>query len=107
MSAALAPPRPVSETDAAAFARLAAEWKAARTPTSSARRMAEHPAYRAIIALGRPAVSLILDELRREPDHWFIALSEITGASPVPAESRGNLSAMTDAWVKWWDEANR
>lgn len=89
------------------FARLVAEWKAARTPTSSARRMAEHPAYQAIIRMGLPVVPLILDELQCEPDHWFLALTEISGATPVPQESRGNLTAMTEAWVTWWREANR
>jgi hypothetical protein len=101
-----APPRdPDAMVDE--FARLTAEWKAARRPTSSARRMADHPAYQAIIRLGRPVVPLILAELRREPDHWFIALAEITGAVPVPAECRGNLTAMTEAWEAWWGEANR
>ena len=95
------------ESVAEEFARLAGEWKAARRPSSSARRTAEHPAYQAIIRMGLPVVPLILHELQREPDHWFVALTEITGAAPVPRESRGNLTAMTEAWVSWWREAVR
>lgn len=85
------------------FAALVREWKIGRNALSTAKRMAEHPAYQAIIRLGREAVPLIIEELRREPDHWFIALHVITGASPVPEESRGKLSEMTRAWVEWWE----
>jgi hypothetical protein len=61
------------------FGRLVRRWKAERGPTSSARRMAAHPAYRAIVGLGKPAVPLLLAELERHPDHWFNALHELTG----------------------------
>src|SRR5438132_1326530 len=83
------------------FAELAAEWKAGRGPTSFAADMAKHPAYQAIIALGPPAVPLILRELEREPDYWFAALRALTGADPVPPEARGRLSAMAEAWLRW------
>jgi hypothetical protein len=86
------------------FATLAAEWKAACGPTSSVTRMASIPAYQKIIALGEAAVPLILSELEREPDHWFIALHAITGADPVPKESRGRLKEMTAAWLRWGKE---
>ena len=42
-----------------------------------------------------------MDELRREPDHWFVALKRITGADPVPAEARGDLDRMAEAWLNW------
>jgi type I restriction enzyme M protein len=86
------------------FDRLVADWKAGRRATGTAKKMAEHSAYREIIALGRPVVPLILAELNRTPDHWFIALHEITKASPVPDGARGNLAEMTKAWVKWWEK---
>src|SRR5258708_5461853 len=76
------------------FDSLAAQWKRERGATSMARRMAEHPSYRRIVAMGDRAVPLILADLERQPDHWFIALHEITGASPVPEESRGRLNEM-------------
>jgi hypothetical protein len=83
------------------FAQLAAQWRRERGATSLARRMAEHPAYRRIVAMGEKVVPLILAELEREPDHWFFALHEITGASPVPAQSRGKLKEMAEAWIDW------
>jgi hypothetical protein len=63
--------------------------------------MAQHPAYQAIIGLGESVVPLLLRELEREPDHWFIALKSVTGADPVRADHRGDLRAMAADWVAW------
>ena len=68
---------------------------------SIAGRMAAHPAYRQIVGMGWAVVPLLLSELRRKPDHWFIALKEITGENPVPASGEGNVRMMADAWVRW------
>jgi len=83
------------------FTRLADQWRRERGATSLAKRLAEHPAYRQIVAMGDEAVPWILAELEREPDHWFVALHEITGASPVPEPSRGKLKEMAQAWIEW------
>jgi hypothetical protein len=58
------------------FSELVHQWKAERNAISTARRMADHPAYRKIIDMGVDAIPLILQELEKEPDHWFIALHE-------------------------------
>ena len=63
--------------------------------------MVEHPSYRAIIALGEPAIPLILEVLVREPDYWFAALKAITGANPVRPEDQGNLTKMAASWIEW------
>jgi hypothetical protein len=86
------------------FQKLAHQWKEECGPVSSARRMAAYPAYRAIVNMGRAAVPLLLAELERQPDHWFIALHELTGAEPVPQEARGRIDKMAAAWVKWGRE---
>ena len=91
----------VSPETERAFRRLAEEWKASRGPGSTLRSMAEHPAYRAIIALGEQAVPLILDELVRDVDSWFSALKAITGANPVRLEDQGSLVKMAKSWVEW------
>ncbi len=83
------------------FNRLAAEWKSQAEFLSSPTKIAELPAYQAIIAMGPPAVPLILSELRREPDHWFIALKRITGEDPVPEDARGDIDRMAEAWLNW------
>ena len=82
---------------------LVRAWKSASSASvsSSLTEMFSHPAYRQIIALGDPAVPLLLAELERDPDWWFAALKAITGADPVPAASRGKLSEMARAWLEW------
>lgn len=83
------------------FAHLARRWKKETAHLASAVRMAEHPAYREIIAMGDAAVPLLLRELERRPDHWFIALRRITGADPVSQSARGDVRKMADAWIAW------
>lgn len=83
------------------FHRLAAEWRKECGPHSSAQRMAGLRPYREIVAMGAEVVPVMLRELRRTPDHWFIALHELTGASPVPSEHAGNIVEMALAWVSW------
>jgi hypothetical protein len=86
------------------FQELAAEWKEATAFTSSLTEIATHPAYQRIIGMGKQALPLILDELRREPDHWFWALKAITGDDPVAPSDRGNLERMAAAWLDWADK---
>src|SRR5712692_8443635 len=83
------------------FHRLASEWKEQARYLSNSMRMAMLPPYQRIIGMGMPVVPLILEELRREPHHWFWALEAITEHNPVPPESLGKIQAMADAWVKW------
>jgi hypothetical protein len=90
-----------AETDEEKFERLANQWRESRGPTSSVTQMAMHPAYQQIMGMGKAAIPLILKELAREPDHWFWALKAISGVDPVPQESRGDLSAMAEAWLNW------
>ena len=54
------------------FNRLAAEWKEQGEFLSSPTAIADLPAYRAIIALGKPALPLILRDLAKEPESWVI-----------------------------------
>ena len=94
------------------FAELTAKWKEETRFSSKAGQMAQHTAYREIVAMGARAVPLILADLEKNGGHWFIALAEITGANPVPKESRGYIEQMTAAWIAWgrdqgyrWDRA--
>lgn len=87
------------------FRRRVQAWKS-RTPSSSSNvsKMFQRPEYRAIVGLGHEAIPLILEELQREPDFWFTALQELTGAQPVPESSFGKLGEMREAWLKWGKE---
>jgi hypothetical protein len=83
------------------FHRLAAEWKEQAGYLSNTVRMAMLPAYQRIIGIGMAVVPLILEELRRQPHHWFWALEAITEQNPVPREALGKTQAMAAAWLDW------
>ena len=88
-------------TDRETFRRFADEWERDRPRGTDVEQMTQHPAYQRIIAMGEPAVPWLLQRLAENPDHWFVALNAITGARPVPPESRGRIKEMTQAWLSW------
>ena len=83
------------------FERLRDQWKKESRFLSNTAQMALLTPYQRIIGMGTTAVPLILEELRREPDHWFWALEAITEENPVSAEDAGRVPAMTAAWLRW------
>lgn len=87
--------------DAEKFQALAEAWRREVQFLSSVTEMVLHPAYQRIIGMGAAVVPHLLRELERRPDHWFWALTAITGADPVKPEDRGKLRKMTEAWLSW------
>lgn len=83
------------------FRHLAAKWKVESQHMSNVAQMAMLPAYQQIIGMGEPAVPLLLEELCREPDHWFWVLEAITQQNPVPGDAAGKVRLMAQAWVEW------
>jgi hypothetical protein len=93
-----------SSADAVLFFDLADRWKKERGATSSIAEMSACESYRRIMGMGPAALPFILESMKKKQDHWFVALRAITGADPVPDEARGNLAAMTKAWLAWAQE---
>lgn len=85
------------------FRALRDEWLADTRYSSSGIEITSHVAYQRIIGMGTDVVPLIIQELRQHADHWFWALSVLTGHDPVPPEDVGNLEKMRDAWLRWAD----
>jgi hypothetical protein len=84
------------------FLQLVDRWRAETRFSSSSREIVFHPAYQRIIGLGPEVVPLILQRLKQRPEHWFWALTALTGASDVvPPNERGDLAAMTARWLAW------
>ena len=83
------------------FAQLVQQWKQESVFMSNTAQMAMLRSYQQIIGMGPQAVPLILEELRREPDHWFWALESITLENPVPPQDAGQVDKMAQAWVAW------
>ena len=82
------------------FQELAARWQEETWHSSSIIDMAMNQNYQRIIGKGMAVVPLILRELEREPDHWFWALTSITGENPIKEEDAGDLEKMTAAWLE-------
>ena len=91
----------IAEAQRAQFRSLATSWREETMFLSSTTDRVTHWAYQRIIGLGHQAVRFILEDLSREPGHWFWALNAITGADPVAPSDRGNVQAMTAAWLAW------
>jgi hypothetical protein len=86
------------------FGELVREWKATRDTTGTTSRMIRNPAYQSILRLGPNAITLVLEEMRKEPDEWFYALAYLSGENPIPDACRGRFGPMRDAWLKWGRE---
>lgn len=86
------------------FLTAKAQWEAETAMLSSVTEIAMHPAYQQIIGMGKPAIPLILSEMKGKPGHWFWALKSITGEDPVLPEQRGRMKEMTEAWLRWGKE---
>jgi len=83
------------------FRALVTAWQAAAPPWLDPAARIAHPTFRAIVALGKPAIPLLLKQLEIDRDFWFYALREITGENPVRWWKRGNVDAMSRAWIAW------
>ena len=86
------------------FCALAEQWKAETIRIPSINRKMMHPAYQQIIGLGEAAIPFILEDLDKQPEHWFWALRAITGDNPVEEKYQGNIGIMTEAWLNWGRE---
>jgi hypothetical protein len=83
------------------FEALATQWRRETRHLSLMNDIVLNPAYQQIIGMGKPAIALILEDLKQQPEHWFWALRSITGENPIRPEDRGRLLQMTEAWLEW------
>lgn len=80
------------------------KWKSDTTHWSSIIKMLSHPSYLRIIELAQyfhahEVVKALLQELATEPDHWFTALTAITGEDPTQPEH--DFDEAVNAWLVW------
>ena len=54
--------------------------------------------------MGRDVVPYIIDDLSKTQNHWFYALTKITGNNPITDNHAGNVELMTKDWLKWANE---
>jgi hypothetical protein len=89
------------ETVEERFRRLQKTWIAEVGHFSSSSVLRRHPAFQEILTLGEAVVPLMLQDLEKEPRLWVWALPQITGTDPVPEPDRGNITKMSEAWLRW------
>ena len=84
------------------FNKLSEEWKRDTRFHSSLSKKFMHPAYQTIMAMGEPALPLILKDLEKSPGHWFYALRFI--AQRDVAENAQGFEDARNLWLKWGRE---
>jgi hypothetical protein len=92
------------ETLESLFREHSERWKKDTRHLSSTTKMTSHPSYLRIIGLstqshGHGLERLLLQELQSEPDHWFAALTAITGEDPV--QPQHDFDEAVNAWLEW------
>ena len=92
------------ETLADEFEALARQLERDTWYDSTGRVMHNHPAKIRITEMGERALPLIFARMQKHRLHWYGTLAEITGADPVPEESRGRIREMTAHWLRWGRE---
>jgi hypothetical protein len=83
------------------FQLLAEKWKEESKFTAFAKDSVQLPDYQSIIIMGKTVLPYILEDMQKQPNHWFAALKAITGENPVLNEHNGNIQSMTNDWLLW------
>lgn len=92
----------------ARFDELAAAWEAHRLTvifSSNLRDYVATPAYRDLVALGRPAVPLIMERYREDELPWELVLQEITGEKMIEDMSAYSPDLVKEKWFAWWERS--
>ncbi len=75
--------------------------------SSSIHEIINNSAYRSIVGLGKDVIPFIIDELKKEDNHWFYALEALTGQNPIKKEHRGFIKLMKSDWIEWAEKNNK
>lgn len=88
------------------FDGLKEKWYSETGLHSNSNVINSHPAYQAILAIGKPAIPLIIKEMRAgERGHWFHAVRHILGDGPeIPEAVRGRIRIMEKIYLEWLEE---
>lgn len=87
------------------FEALTNKWHSETGHHSNSGYTHTHPAYQGILAIGKPAIPLIIKDLQSSSGastHWFHAIRHILGDGPeIPEEYRGRVKIMEDIYLDW------
>ena len=89
------------------FNLLAKSWRKESMLLSSTHEIINCPSCQKIIQMGPVAILFIIEELRKGNryglGHWSHSLEVLTGENPVRPEHKGNIQAIADAWIAWFE----
>jgi predicted DNA-binding antitoxin AbrB/MazE fold protein len=101
----ISPPVAAEAEMEARVVSLLKRWRSETAYLSSSTAILGHPAYRELIQLGPRALPSLLRDLEKTEDgHLSKALSDITGAQPIPPEERGHIRKIAQTWLRWAKE---
>lgn len=86
------------------FIRLKSQWLRDTQFLSNVGEICNNPAYLEIIKKGKEFLPFIYGDLKKDSNHWFVALIKITGENPVPKEYAGRIKKMREIWLQWLGE---
>src|SRR5580698_10421607 len=96
------PVTPAAETLDQRVVRLLGTWREKTAFVSSSTLITGHPIYQESIDLGPSALPALFRDLEKTGDgHLSKALTTLTEAHPVPAEDRGKIRKVAEAWLRW------
>jgi hypothetical protein len=81
------------------------KWREATEVISNPMEACSSPYFHEIVQMGSSAYTLILDEIKRDPDVSLLAaLEKITGVDPISPDAYGDLEKMVCSWIDWDNE---
>lgn len=87
------------------FDRRADAWLAhceANSAASDPNVYLNDPSFDALVALGEPAVPLIIERYRNGSLFWGAVLARITGRTEFGNGLTGRLTQTKQGWLSWW-----
>jgi hypothetical protein len=88
------------------FKGLAKNWKSATAGSSLIYHRFAHPTYHSLLCFAKnnkeEVITLILRELKTNPDWWFEALKFLTNTDPT--KKGDNFNSAREAWLNWGKE---
>lgn len=63
-----------------------------------------HPSYAQLVALGKPALPLIMRRYQTDNLPWAFVLDDITGFNWITDRNRFSPKALKERWLRWWQE---
>jgi hypothetical protein len=85
------------------FQKYFQAWMEETQYLSSTQAMFGNKNYQEIINMGWDVVPVIIEQLRKKPEHLFKALKCITGLTPIKPNHAGYLYEMAADWIEWYD----